>query len=181
MARGAILEVQRRGLGLRDLPGARLGTGSGRGLAAQERGSDGGDERQAGDQSGGAAGSRTVPAMTAAHVALAWLAATSIVVVLVVALVTAAGRTRGYAWLDRALLAQLALTGLTVATGVATFLVVRPPGDPLHLVYGGVTAGAPLVARIALQGRDPQRLGRWVAVAAAVAIGATVRSFMTGS
>jgi hypothetical protein len=119
--------------------------------------------------------------MTAAHVALAWLAATSIVAVLVAALATAAGLTRGYGWLDRALLAQLALTGLAVATGVATFAFARPPGDPLHLLYGGVAAGAPLAARIALQGRDPRRLGRWVAVAAAVAIGATVRSFMTGN
>ncbi len=119
--------------------------------------------------------------MTAAHVAIAWLAAASIVLVMVVALWTAAGRTRGYAWLDRVLLAQLAVAALAAVTGGASFALSRPPDDALHLVYGAVAVAAPLAARIATQGAGPRKIGRWVAIAAAVAIGATVRSFMTGN
>jgi hypothetical protein len=119
--------------------------------------------------------------MTAAHVALAWLAATSVVAVLVLAVLTATGRARGsYRWLDATLLAQAVVTGLASALGVASFVSGRPPVDALHVVYGAVATLVPLGVRAAAQGRDARTIGRWVAVAAVVAIGATVRSFMTG-
>jgi hypothetical protein len=78
-------------------------------------------------------------------------------------------------------LLQAATAGLAAIAGVATFALTRPPADPLHLVYGAVAAAVPLAARGAAQGREARSIGRWVAVAAAVAVGATVRSFMTGS
>jgi hypothetical protein len=119
--------------------------------------------------------------MSAAHVALAWLAATAVVAVLVLAVLTATGRTGGtYRWLDAGLLAQTVVTALTSLVGIAAFVAGRPPSDSLHLLYGAVTTIVPLAARTAAQGRDPRTIGRWVAVAAAVAIGATLRSFMTG-
>lgn len=120
--------------------------------------------------------------MTAAHVALAWLAAASVLAVLVLAVLTAAGRTGGtYRWLDAALLAQGVVSALTSAVGIAALTGDRPPADVLHLLYGAVTTVVPLTVRAAAQGRDAATIGRWVAVAAVVAIGATVRSFMTGS
>ena len=113
--------------------------------------------------------------------ALAWLAATSVVAVLVLALLTATGRTRGtYGWLDAGLLAQAAVTALTSLVGLAAFVAGRPPADPLHLLYGAVTTLVPVGVRAAAQGRDAGTIGRWFAVAAAVAMGATIRSFMTG-
>ncbi len=51
----------------------------------------------------------------------------------------------------------------------------------LHLLYGAVATLAPGVARAAAHGRGAAGLGRWVTVGALVAVGATVRSFMTGS
>ena len=120
--------------------------------------------------------------MSAAHVLLAWLAVISVVAVLVLALLTATGRAGGtYRWLDSAVLAQAVLTALTSLVGLVAFAGGRPPSDPLHLVYGAVATLAPLGVRAAAQGRDTRTIGRWVAVAAAVAIGATLRSFMTGT
>lgn len=119
--------------------------------------------------------------MTAAHVALAWLTVTSVVAVLVLAVLTAIGRTGGtYRWLDAGLLVQAAVAALTSLAGIVAFIGGRPPADPLHVVYGGVATVVPLGVRAAAQGRDARTIGRWIAVAAAVAIGATLRSFMTG-
>lgn len=119
--------------------------------------------------------------MTAAHVWLAWLSAALVVALLAVAIATATGRVRSYLALDRVLLAQGVIAGLTGAAGLASVVADGPPSDALHLLYGAVLAIVPAAARAAAHGREPEAVGRWVAVAAAVAVGATVRSFMTGS
>ena len=115
------------------------------------------------------------------HAALAWVAAAATVVLLAVAIATAAGRLPSYRALDRALLAQLAMPALAGLTGGAALAASGPPADPLHLLYGAVAALAPGAARAAAHGGGAARLARWVAVGSLVAVGATVRSFMTGS
>ena len=125
-------------------------------------------------------GSRTVPPMAVLHGALAWLSAISIVAVVAVALPTAVGWTRTYRALDATLLGQAVATLLAGATGALLAATAHPPADPLHLLYGALAAGLPIVTRIMAQGRAPRSIGRWVAVAALVALGATLRSFMTG-
>ena len=119
--------------------------------------------------------------MDALHLGLAWLAAGSVVAVLVTAVGTAAGPLPSYRVLDVVLLAQVAATGTAALAGVAVWLTAAPPQDPLHLLYGAVAFAAPMAVRLAVQGRDPRAVGRWVALAALVALGSTIRSFMTGS
>jgi hypothetical protein len=119
--------------------------------------------------------------MAGLHAALAWLVLAAVVGLLVVAVLTAAGRTRSYRLLDRVVLAHLALATLAGLAGVAAAAGGRPPADGLHLVYGAVSTGLPVVARMTAQGRDRAAIGRWVALAALLALGATIRSFMTGS
>jgi hypothetical protein len=115
------------------------------------------------------------------HAALAWLAAASVVAVVAVGAATATGRIATYRALDVTLLAQAAITALAGLAGAATYAAVGPPRDPLHLLYGAVTAALPLAVRILGQGGTARTLGRWVALAGLVALGATLRSFMTGS
>ena len=102
--------------------------------------------------------------------------------VLAVAVATAAGRAfRSYRALDRVLLAQAAVTGLAALVGIGSKATTGLPADPLHLLYGALAALLPLAVRIWASGRTARSIARWVAGAAVVALGATVRSFMTGS
>lgn len=103
------------------------------------------------------------------------------VVLLATSALTATGRLRSYRALDRAILAQAGLTALAALAGVAAAVALEPPSDALHMLYGTVGTLLPAGVRAAVQGRDPSAIGRWVTVAALVALGATVRSFMTGS
>jgi hypothetical protein len=119
--------------------------------------------------------------MAVLHAGLAWLAAASVVGLLVVAAATAMGRLASYRALDLAVLTQLVVTGLAALAGAATAASTSPPADPLHLVYGALDVFVPIGVRAAVQGRDARAIGRWVTVAALVAVGATLRSFMTGS
>ncbi len=115
------------------------------------------------------------------HTALAWLAAASTVALLAVAVSTAAGRFASYRLVDRVLLVQLATATLAAVTGGASLVSAGTPSDALHVLYGAVVGLAPIGARAAAGRGDVRRIGRWVTVAATVAIAATVRSFMTGS
>jgi hypothetical protein len=118
--------------------------------------------------------------VVAAHALLAWLATAALVLVLAVALATASGRLASYRALDRALIVQLAASAVASLVGIATFVAARPVSDPLHLLYGVILTGLPTGARVAAQGRTARSVGRWVAIGALVAVGATLRSFMTG-
>lgn len=91
-------------------------------------------------------------------------------------------RPRGsYRAIDLALMAQLGVTGLTALLGAVVAILATPPRDPLHLLYGAVVLLVPCIARVAGQGRGTRSVARWVAAGSLVALGATVRSFMTGS
>jgi hypothetical protein len=117
--------------------------------------------------------------MAPIHVALAWAAVAAGVVLLGVAIVTAAGRTASYRELDAAILAQLATTGAAAIVGLVlpiAGLVIR---DPLHLVYGVVALAAAPIGRYLGRG-DARRIGRFAIVAGLVVLGSTLRLFMTG-
>lgn len=119
--------------------------------------------------------------MAGLHAAFAWVAAASVVVLLATAALTATGRLRSYRALDRAVLVQLGCSAVAALAGLATAVSLAPPRDALHVLYAAVGTLLPVGVRVAAQGRDPSTIGRWVTVAALVAVGATLRSFMTGS
>jgi len=117
--------------------------------------------------------------MASLHVALAWAVVVSVVALAAIAGLVAVGRLRGRRWVDRALLVQLGLSLLAVLTGALT-LPSGPPRDPLHFLYAVVLTVAPAMGRWIAHGRPDRSVGRWVAGGALVALGAVVRSFMTG-
>ncbi len=119
--------------------------------------------------------------MDGLHAALAWVAAASVLAVLGAGALTASGRHATYRTLDRLILVQVGAGALAALAGAASAAGAAPPRDPLHLLYGAVTVILPVAVRAWAQGRPTRSVGRWVAVAALIALGATVRSFMTGS
>lgn len=115
------------------------------------------------------------------HGTLAAAAVVTAVVVLAVAALTATGRLGSRPALDRAILAQLAVAFLAVASGTAVpFTGGTPPSDPLHVVYGGVSLLGVPIARYAARDRGTPSLARWTAVGALIGLAAMLRSFMTG-
>jgi hypothetical protein len=119
--------------------------------------------------------------MPEAHAALAWPAALAIAVLLAVAALEVVRPRGSYRAIDLALMAQLVATGFTALAGVGVAILAQPPRDPLHLLYGAVVLVVPGVARVAGHRRGAGAVARWVAAGSLVALGATVRSFMTGS
>jgi hypothetical protein len=107
--------------------------------------------------------------------------AAAVLAVLVAALLPAFERSRSYRWLDRTIIVQVATTVLTAVLGIATLAVGGRLRDPLHLLYAVIVAALPVAVRLAAQGRPARTVGRWVAIAALLSLGATLRSFMTGS
>jgi hypothetical protein len=118
--------------------------------------------------------------MNGIHGLLAYAAAAGLAAVLVAAAAMAVGLTRSRLWLDRAILVQIAAGILAALAGVFVAATVRPPADPLHLLYGGVLVAAPGVARYAARRADAGRMGRALAIVAVVTLGVAVRAFMTG-
>lgn len=100
--------------------------------------------------------------------------------VLAAAIATALRWLASYRLLDRLLLVQLGANAVAAAAGLAVLASTAPPEDPLHVLYGAVAVALPTGVRLWAQGRTAATIGRWVAVAALVAAGATIRSFMTG-
>jgi hypothetical protein len=118
--------------------------------------------------------------MDALHAILAWVAAAAAVAVVVVGAAVAVGRLSSRRLVDRAILASLGATGAAGAAGLVLPLTNRPPGDPLHLLYGVVAFAALPLARYHARDGRIERIGRWVAVAGIVVVGAMLRLFMTG-
>jgi hypothetical protein len=115
------------------------------------------------------------------HGTLAIAAVVTTAIVLAVGVLTGTGRAGSRRAVDRAVLAQLAVTFLAVASGTAVpFTGGSAPSDPLHVVYGGVSLLGVPTARYAARHRDTQALSRWTAVGAAIGLAAMLRSFMTG-
>ncbi len=100
--------------------------------------------------------------------------------VLAVAVALATGRGPGRRAVDRAILVALALVAITVVVGAPLPVTGAPPRDPLHFLYALVALAGLPIARVAAADADPRRLGRFVALAALLVLGAMVRLFMTG-
>ena len=118
--------------------------------------------------------------MDAVHGALASAAAVALGVLLVVAVAGIVRPSSSHRAIDLVILGQLAVTGAAAAIGLGVAALVRPPADPLHLVYGTVALVAPVGARAIGHRRGTASMARWVAGGTLIALGATVRSFMTG-
>ncbi len=118
--------------------------------------------------------------MDGIHGLLAYAAASGLAAVLVAAVAMAAGLTGSRLWLDRAILLQIAAGILAALAGLFVAATLRPPADPLHLLYGGVLVAAPGVARYAVRRADARSMGRTLAIVAVVTLGVAVRAFRTG-
>jgi hypothetical protein len=131
--------------------------------------------------------------VTVAHLAVAWAIAAGAAALLALAAwswlaARRSGDRRDHRFaVDRLLLAIEAVAALNVAIGVLLYATGSRPMDQLHLLYG-------LAAVVTLPlgwwfggrpGRDGSTTARrrrdaWVAVAAAVLLGVTLRLFLTG-
>lgn len=118
--------------------------------------------------------------MSQLHAAIAWLAVAAALPPIALGAVLAVGRTRSYRLLDRAILAQAAVTAVAALVGLTLPLSGGSLADPLHLVYAVVAVLGLLVARYLVRGHDPEPAGRWIAAAGVAVLGAIVRLFMTG-
>jgi hypothetical protein len=117
--------------------------------------------------------------MAPIHLALAWAAVAAGIMLLAVALATAAGRTASYRELDAVILAQLAVTGAAAIVGLMLPVTGSAIRDPLHLLYAVIALVAAPIGRYAGRG-DARRIGRFAVVAGLVVLGSTLRLFMTG-
>lgn len=118
--------------------------------------------------------------MAEVHGILAWIVAVAAGAVLVASWAMAIGAATSRLWLDRAILALLAV-GLPVAgIGLPLALVGAPPPDPLHLVYGAAVVGLPVGGRYWTRRDGPRRMGRAMTVVALVTLGVLFRAFTTG-
>jgi hypothetical protein len=119
--------------------------------------------------------------MGGAHAALAWAALVSVAVLLVVAALSLATGRRSHRAIDLAIVGQAVVTGAAALLGAATAVAQAPPRDALHVLYGALAAVAPAICRAIGHRGGSRSIARWVAAGALVALGATVRSVMTGS
>jgi hypothetical protein len=118
--------------------------------------------------------------MAGVHAVLAWLTVASTLAVLIAAVPGAFGRETGRTWIDRAVLVQIVAAALASIVGLVVAVTQRGPGDWLHFVYAVVVLGLVAAVRYAVHGMTGRRFAGWVAVAALIAMGALLRSFMTG-
>ncbi len=111
--------------------------------------------------------------------ALALVAATAATVLVVLA--EAVRRRPLRVVLDRVLLGWAVASLVAGVTGVAVLVAVRPPSDPLHLVYGLVAPAVLFGARFLVHGRYADRRSLVLTVGTLVAAGVVARSFLTGT
>lgn len=116
-----------------------------------------------------------------------WLAiATAVIAVVVVVVGALAGLGiltpgRGRRWMDRGLLALIALVAGASVAGVVVLVLVGPPGEWLHLVYAAAALWAVPVARAIAGARASTRIGWWVAAGGLVTLAALLRLWGTGT
>jgi hypothetical protein len=118
--------------------------------------------------------------MAVLHQALGWLSLAASFGVFALAVGASARRLSARHWIDRAILVQLACAAATIAVGLVLPIIGTGPRDGLHFVYAVVTLGGLPVARYAVREKTGPRFAGWIALAALVVIGASLRSFMTG-
>jgi hypothetical protein len=114
------------------------------------------------------------------HALLAWVAVAGTLALLAAAILTATGRVASHLLLDRAILVQSGTMTVAVLSGLAAPVAGRLPADPLHFLYAIVALVVAPSVRAWTRAADDRRQGRWQVVAAAVALGAVLRLFMTG-
>ncbi|HEX5826423.1 MAG TPA: hypothetical protein VFY23_02800 [Candidatus Limnocylindrales bacterium] len=117
------------------------------------------------------------------HVLLAVATAVVAGLLVVLGLLDATGMltgARSKRWVDRAILALLALAAATAILGPLIVILVGPPRDWLHLLYAAVAIGAAPVARLEAARRNSTRAGAWVALGGLVTLGALLRLWGTG-
>jgi hypothetical protein len=116
----------------------------------------------------------------------AWLAVVAAVVaaaIVVLGVLDAGGwlaRSQAKRWLDRAMLALLAVVAVAAVVGPIVLVLVGPPREWLHLVYAAAALAAAPVGRAIAATRAPARMGGWVAVGGLVTLAALLRLWGTG-
>jgi hypothetical protein len=119
--------------------------------------------------------------MAGIHGALSIVAAAALVAMVGVAAATWTGTLRNRLWLDRAILVQASAAGVSAMAGITVAIATgRLPADGLHVLYGALLVGGPLVGRFAAGAQTPARLGRSMTLIGVVALGIVVRAFLTG-
>ena len=127
--------------------------------------------------------------MPSAAVLHAWLAAAAAVLTVgatVIGALEGSGVARGRAvrlWLDRLVLAVLAVVAANVLLGAGVALLGsggKGPADLLHLVYAMVALLTIPVLRLEAMRRRSARIGWWVCAGGLVTLGALLRLWATG-
>jgi hypothetical protein len=127
--------------------------------------------------------------MPSAAVLHAWLAAAVALLTVGATLLGAlagSGVARGRAvrrWLDRLVLAVLAVVAANLLLGAAVALLAsggKGPADLLHLVYAMVALLTLPVLRLEAMRRRSARIGWWVCAGGLVTLGALLRLWATG-
>jgi hypothetical protein len=118
--------------------------------------------------------------VSVAHGALAIAAAAAAVASLVAALASASGREGSRLWLDRAILAVLALVAANVLLGLGFVALGHAPTDLLHVVYAAAALVVLPATRWAGRAGDLRRRGLWVAGGSIVLLGILLRLAQTG-
>ena len=118
--------------------------------------------------------------MAGLHAVFAWLTVVATFAVIVAALPGAVGRGSERSWIDRAILAQITAVVIGAGAGLIIAVTERGPSDPLHFLYAAVLLTLLPGVRYAVHNSTARRFAGWIAVAALIAMGALLRSFMTG-
>lgn len=118
--------------------------------------------------------------MTQAHGWLAIVVLLAAVAALVGAIALRAGRRDAHRWVDRAILAALAVIALDGLLGLGLVALGHAPTDLLHVVYGVAALVVLPVARWAERSADRRRRALWIAGGSLVLIGILVRLAQTG-
>jgi hypothetical protein len=118
--------------------------------------------------------------VSVAHAGLAIAVAVATVASLVASLAIAMGRDEARVWLDRAILAVLALVAANVLLGLGFVALGHAPTDLLHVVYAAAALVVLPATRWAGRSRELRRRGLWVAGGSIVLFGILLRLAQTG-
>jgi hypothetical protein len=114
-----------------------------------------------------------------AHRLLGWLVGGAALIAGVVAVAGWARPPLRRHWLDRSILAAIALVGIDVVVGLALLVTGARPADPLHFLYAVLALAALPAARFWGGLRRSPRAGM-ILLGAIVLVGLVVRLYQTG-
>ncbi len=115
--------------------------------------------------------------LQSAQLTLAWLLAAVAVGICLVALAGWRRPPLSRVWLDRLVLAGIAVSSIAAVLGALAFVIGDRPDDPLHFLYAVVSVAALPVARA--WGESGPRPGVML-LGGLVLLGVTLRLFQTG-